>query len=94
MKIELRNWRIKSTEYCYMVERRSGLKYWKPAGYYGTLRQAAQSVLDQRVRTETTDCVIRAYDEASRRIETAKLIKKIEEITNEILEAFDESDTN
>lgn len=84
MIIEWRQWRIRSTDMCFQVERKINPTRWVAESYHNTLAQACQSLLEYRIRTETANYVIDATDAASARLNTAKLIKKIEAITSEI----------
>ena len=81
-------WRIRSYEYGFVVERRINPTRWKAIFYHNTCAQAIQSMFDYRVRTETTQYVVDAMDAASARLSTAKLVKKIDDIVDEIAKGF------
>lgn len=84
MTIEWSQWRIRSSDYCYIVERKINPTRWRAETYHNSLAQACQSLLDYRIRTETADCVIDATNRASIRLQSAQLLQKIDQIANEI----------
>lgn len=92
MTFEWPKWRIRSNDYGFQVERRLNLKRWKAEWYHPTLAAAVQDLLEYRIRTETSDCIIRATDEASARASTTKLVKKIDSIAGEIMEGIRHAD--
>lgn len=90
MTIEWQEYRIKSTDLCFQVERRVNKARWVVMSYHNTLAQARQSLLEHRIRTETINYVIDATDAASARLSTARLIKKIEALALEMQEPLND----
>jgi hypothetical protein len=90
MVIEYPLWRIKSYQYGYQVDRKINVGRWKAEGYYIDLRHACQSLLEHRVRAETTEYIIKANDQASARLSTARLVEKIDTIVEELLGGLDQ----
>ena len=86
MTIQWQQWRIRSNDFGFVVERKINPTRWKVEIYHNSLAQATQSLLEYRIRTETSDCVIDAIDDASARLSTAKLVKKIDSIARETVE--------
>lgn len=86
MIIEWPEWRVKSYEHGYQVQRLTGKTRWVAQSYHGTLAQAVDSLLQYRIRVETENHTIVAIDKASAASGTAKLVEKIESITAEVLE--------
>lgn len=91
MIVEWADYRIRSDALGYALERKLPSR-WKHVSTHNSLAQAAQGLLQYRVRTETADCVIKAELHASARVSTAELIAKIEAIADEILEAMNVRD--
>ena len=87
MTFSFKYYRIISYEYGYKAQRKIG-KQWKIIGYYENLKNAVKDTFKYRILTETTNNVIDATNEACIRLESAKLLKKIECIANEIEEVF------
>jgi hypothetical protein len=92
MIIQWSQWRIRSTDFGFQIERKINPTRWVTHTYHNTLTQACQSLLDYRISTETIHCVIDATNTASARLSTARLIKKIDSVANEICEALNARD--
>lgn len=90
MTIEWRQYRIKSNDFGYQTERKINPSRWKAEWYHPTFAAAVQNLLEHRIRTETEDCIIQAVNQASARADTAKLVKKMAAIADEISEALDD----
>lgn len=92
MTIEWPQWRIRSNNFGFVVERKINPTRWAAETYHNTLAQACQSLLDYRIRTETAHCVVNAIDTVSARLSTAELIKKIDSVAEEIVEGIRHAD--
>lgn len=87
MTINVRNHRIKSIEYGWMVQKKVG-NQWKHTEYFRSLDQAAANLLDQSFHEQTTDIDINTTNQS----ESARLLKELaatlSSIRFEILEAI------
>lgn len=95
MIINYPNHKIKTYEHGYVVQKKTGSQ-WKVTGYYSDLRQAALGLFQHRVLTETADCIVDAIDKSSIQLQSAHILKHIDDIKCEILrginyEAHDKS---
>lgn len=91
MKITWKNWKIEEYKKgpCYAVKKRVGEKgRWLAVAYHVDLQSAVKLMLDERIRTETTDCIIDASSVALAAIGNAKLLSRIEAIREEIMGAL------
>lgn len=91
MKVTWKNWKIEDYKKgpCYVVKKRVGEKgRWLAVAYHVDLQSAARLMLDERIRTETVDCVIDASNAASAALGNAKLLSRIESIREEIMGAL------
>lgn len=83
------DYRLKSYKYNgFVLQKKVGGQY-KESSYFNTLASAIKYLFDMRVEDETADIVIDCLDKASSTIAKAKLIKRIEAIRDEIVEALD-----
>jgi hypothetical protein len=80
------NWRIKSYQYGYQVERRINETRWRAESYYPEISMAVDAVLKERIQTETQNVTVHAPDADSARSCTATLVSAIEAIAAEIQE--------
>lgn len=94
MTFLLNNWRIKSHDYGGFVTQKKVGRQWKETKYFRTLSQAALNVLEQKIHDETTDTVISTMNQASAAISKARLIRQIDGVKNQILEALDNEDAS
>ena len=81
-------WRITSAKLDYQLHRQNKSGRWVAVGYYPDLSYTCTELLERRLRSETTKYVINTSDAATARECTAKLIKKIDEVREEISEAI------
>lgn len=91
MKITWKNWEIEEYKKgpCYAVKKRVGEKgRWLAVAYHVDLQSAVRLMLDERIRTETTDCIIDVSSAASAALGKAKLLSRIEAIRAEIMEVL------
>jgi hypothetical protein len=87
MVIKWPHWQIISYEYGYKVQRKISKERWVTHTYHNNLRSAVLELLNYRLQMDTTDMVVNASDTAAARLGTARLVKKIETIADEILQA-------
>jgi len=87
MVIKFKNYQIKSYEHGYISQRMIG-KQQKLIGYYENIENAVKDTFHYRVLVETTNNIIDATNKATLQLESAKLLKKIKCIENEIMEAI------
>jgi hypothetical protein len=91
MKIIWKNWKIEEYKKgpCYAVKKRVGKKgRWLAVAYHVDLQRAVMFMLDERIRTETTDCIIDASSRASAALGNAKLLARIKGISDDIVGAI------
>jgi hypothetical protein len=77
MTIKWPNWRIISNQYCFVVGRKLNPTRWKAETYHNTLARPCQSLIENRIRSETATTVIDAICIASVRPSSLRRLTKL-----------------
>ncbi len=92
MKYLIRDYKIRSYQYGYVLTKKKGKKQWTCIGYYNSAERAIEDLFDYRVKTETSDYIIDFNNKANLKASKAKLLEKIEEIKKELMEGLSYGD--